>query len=789
MGRLRLVRWSRLRNLARRAIAVAGLLSGVAGIVPAVAADDHPGRRIYAEKCASCHGERGERTGTNEARPLAGELSLNQLAKYIEKSMPEDDPESCIGEEAQQVAEYIYDAFYSPIARMRNNPPRMETARLTVAQYRNSLADLAASFLWQGEWDERRGLDGEYYNTNRRAFRRLKGQYLKIERVDPNIDFDFGSGSADTNLIPPDQYCVHWYGGLLAPDTGVYDFIIKTPNAGRFWVNHKFTDGAAGEYGGGDPLIDAVVKTGDTDEYRQSIFLVGGRVYPIQVEFNKSTAEKVGRFQLMWKRPQGEDEVIPGRYLSPNRFNETIIVETPFPPDDRSAGYERGVSVSREWTDAMTFAAVEFADEVMAKIYEFAGLSEENSSEHETRLRKFCEQFVERAFRRPLTEEVRTQFVDQQFESANDPFVATKRVMLLTLRSPRFLFPGIDSRNFDDYRMAEWLALALWDSIPDEELRQAAAKGELKTRDQLMAQAERMVRDERARLKVKSFFQSWINDSHYQFSKSSSLFPDFNSSIAADLRTSLHLLVDDIFWSEKSSFYELLTTTDCYLNNRLAKFYDVDVEIGKDFQRVPFEPANRSGILTHPYLLSGLAYHDSSSPIHRGVFLARSLVGRRLKPPPVAVDLEPADLHPDMTTRERVERQTSSPSCFGCHGIINPLGFPLESFDAVGRFRQMERGKVVNTHVVYVDHRGQEHPLNDARELAKFLADSRETHSAFVELLFQHVVKQPIQAFEPSLHAKLTDSFVDHELNMRQLLVTIAVDSALSARDHSGSSK
>lgn len=298
-----------------------------------------------------------------------------------------------------------------------------------------------------------------------------------------------------------------------------------------------------------------------------------------------------------------------------------------------------------------------------------------------------------------------------------------------------------------------------------------------------------MVRDERTHLKVKSFFQSWINDSHYQFSKSSSLFPDFNSSIAADLRTSLHLLVDDIFWSEKSSFYELLTTTDCYLNNRLAKFYDVDVEIGKDFQRVPFEPANRSGILTHPYLLSGLAYHDSSSPIHRGVFLARSLVGRRLKPPPVAVDLEPADLHPDMTTRERVERQTSSPSCFGCHGIINPLGFPLESFDAVGRFRQMERGKVVNTHVVYVDHRGQEHALNDARELAKFLADSRETHSAFVELLFQHVVKQPIQAFEPSLHAKLTDSFVDHELNMRQLLVTIAVDSALSARDHSGSSK
>lgn len=774
---------------ASNAILPSTFLFLIVGGFSVAAAADHAGKRIYLERCASCHGEQGERTGANNARPLTGELSVKQLSEYIDKSMPEDDPESCVGEEAQQVAEYIYDAFYSPLARLRNNPPRAELSRLTVAQYRNSLADLAASFLWQGTWDERRGLDAEYYNTNRRAFRRLKGKYLKIERVDPNIDIDFGSGSADTKLIPPDQYCVHWYGGLLAPETGVYDFIIKTQNAGRFWVNHKFTDGAAGEFGGGDPLIDAVVKTGDSDEYRQSIFLVGGRVYPIQVEFNKSTAEKVGKFQLKWKLPQGEDEVIPSRYLSPNRFNEVIVVETPFPPDDRSAGYERGVSTSREWSDAMTFAAVEFSDEVMSKIYEFAELSEGDTSEHESRLRTFCERFVARAFRRPLTDDIRAQFIDRQFESADDPFVATKRVMLLTLRSPRFLFPGVSASEFDDHRMAEWLALAMWDSIPDETLRLAAEKGELKTRQQVIEQAERMVNDERARRKVKAFFQSWINDSHYQFSKSSTLYPEFNASVASDLRTSLQLLIDEVFWSDSSSFQELLTTTDFFLNKQLAEFYQVDLEMNEEFQRVPFDPAHRSGILTHPYLLSGLAYHDTSSPIHRGVFLARSLVGRPLKPPPVAVDLEPADLHPDMTTRERVERQTSSPSCFGCHGIINPLGFSLESFDAVGRFRQMERGKSVNTHVVYVDNRGEEHPLSNARDLGQFLAESPEAHSAFVELLFQHVVKQPVQAFDPDLHSSLTASFRESELNMRQLLISIAVDSALSAREQAESKK
>ncbi len=99
-------------------------------------------------------------------------------------------------------------------------------------------------------------------------------------------------------------------------------------------------------------------------------------------------------------------------------------------------------------------------------------------------------------------------------------------------------------------------------------------------------------------------------------------------------------------------------------------------------------------MITHPYLMSALAYHDSTSPIHRGVFLIRFVLGRTLRPPAEAFAPLSPDLHPDLTTRERVELQTSPESCqVVCHSKINGLGFTLENFDAVGRYRELEREK------------------------------------------------------------------------------------------------
>ena len=111
-----------------------------------------------------------------------------------------------------------------------------------------------------------------------------------------------------------------------------------------------------------------------------------------------------------------------------------------------------------------------------------------------------------------------------------------------------------------------------------------------------------------------------------------------------------------------------------YLNGRLAQLYGANLSADAPFQKVTLEQGERAGLLSHPYLMSSFAYTATSSPIHRGVFIARSVLGRVLRPPPEAVAPLAPDLHPDLTTRQRVAIQTQPESCRSCHGMINPLG-------------------------------------------------------------------------------------------------------------------
>src|SRR5579862_5333608 len=166
------------------AIRVLLVASAVAFSGRALAADP-AGEKIYRQQCASCHGAKGEGTKEDYPKPLAGDRSVAQLAKLIAKTMPKDDPGSCVGADADNVAAYIYDAFYSKTAQERLKPPRIELSRLTVRQHQNAIADLVASFRTPGQWDDKRGLRGEYFNG--RGFR---NDQRAIDRLDTEIRFD-----------------------------------------------------------------------------------------------------------------------------------------------------------------------------------------------------------------------------------------------------------------------------------------------------------------------------------------------------------------------------------------------------------------------------------------------------------------------------------------------------------------------------------------------------------------------------------------------------------------------
>ena len=748
-----------------------------------LAAEDHPGLAMYREHCGRCHGEAG--AGTKDVpEPLVGDRSVNQLAAYIDETMPEDDPSLVTGDAARHVAEYIHGTFYSAVARDRNRPARAELSRLTVRQYQNTAADLIASFRHRGPGiDGRRGLRAEYFHT--RDFNRQNG--LVYEQIDPQVDLDFGLEGPDPERFEPNRFAIRWTGSIVPAETGVYEFVIRTKHSARLALNTAWYE---------PPLIDAYVKSGDDTEYRANIVLLGGRSYPLRLEFSKANQNVDNKanerpthasMQLLWKPPGGVLEPVPERCLIPHDSSEVFVLKTPFPPDDKSIGYERGTNVSQEWFAAATSASVEMADYTLEHIEHLAH-TKRDSPDRAEKIRKFATTFATRAFRRPLTDDVQELIIDRPFSDAPDLDTALKRSMLLVLGSPRFLFHSSQeaaTQKPDGFTTAARLSFGLWDSIPDQPLSDAAAKNELATAEHVRRQAERMVNDRRTRAKVRDFLFAWLRVDHGpEIVKDTTRYSAFSSEIAADMRTSLELFVDDVVWgSGRSDFRRLFTDDEVYLNGRLAPLYGAKLAADAPFRRIRLDDGRRAGVLSHPYMASVLSYAAATSPIHRGVFLARSVMGNVLKPPQEAVAPLAPDLHPHLSTRERVALQTSSVACQTCHTMINPLGFALEEFDPIGRYRTVEiRGDVrkpIDASGSYLPREGPEVTFRGAKELAAAIATSRDAQEAFVQQLFHALVKQPARAWGPDTLETLRQRFATNNCDIRRLVVDIMAVAAL----------
>lgn len=744
------------------ALLLALVCAGTMGLPASAAEDAAAGRKLYRQLCADCHGRKGEGVKGKYDDALKGNWSITKLAGVIERTMPEDDPGSLTSQQAVDVARFVYDEFYSPEARAKDTQARVELVRLTNPQHLNSVADLVKSFSGADTRTVERGLRATYYNA--RGFNRDK---LVRSQIDPQINFNFGPGSPDQESIGEEEFSMQWRGSLIVPETGVYEFVVQTPNGFRLWLNDSE-----------DTLLDGWVASGELTEHRASLRLIGGRVYPLRLDWFKFK-DKSASISLQWKPPHGVPQVIPRRNLSPLDSSPTLVLTTPFPADDASVGYERGVAVNKAWDEAATFAAIEAANHVVKNLDRLAGTKPDATNRLE-KVQSFARQFVETAFRRPLTPEQERTYVAAHFKQATRLETAVKNVVLLTLKSPRFLYLGLSDRPGDDHAVAERLAFGLWDSLPDRELLTAAGTGQLNSGGQVRAQAERMLADPRARTKMLASLHHWLQLGHVEdLSKDDELYPGFSGELIADLRTSLDLFLDDAVWGERSDYRDLLLADRLFVNERLAGFYGLAAPPGDDFAPITFEAGQRSGVLTHPYLLAAFSYHRTTSPIHRGVFLTRNIVGRTLKPPPMAVAFKDADFDPHLTMREKVAELTRDDACMSCHSVINPLGFSLEHFDAVGRFRTVEKDRPIDATSDYTTNDGRTIRLTGARDVARYAAESDLAQTAFVEHLFHQVVKQPVLAYGPDTLRQLRESFVKSDFNLRALLVEIVTVGAL----------
>lgn len=731
------------------------------------------GQQLYQVHCAACHGDKAEGTAEHYPRALTGDRTLASLTKFVERSMPPDEPGSLNADEAEKVSEYLYRDFYSLDAQLKLHPPQIELSRLTNQQYAHTIADLMASFYGTPARPMELGLRGDYAAINANG----DGKQV-FSRIDSEVKFDFGTASPRPEEMDPAEFAISWTGSIRVPVSGEYEFIVRSPNSFKLQVNERTT-----------ALIDAWIKSGEQTEFRGKIHLLAGRYYPLNLYFTKAgqgtkkPEQMRNKIQpasivLAWKPPNRAEEVIPPTYLSPLVARETLVIQTAFPPDDRSTGVERGTSVSVEWDQAATDAAIETAAYVLPRLGDLCGVVEPNR-EDEPKFKEFCSRFAERAFRRPLTAEQQSLYIDRQFEQAPDVSAAIERVLLMVLKSPRFLYTQLPGTSSDDYTVASRLSMTLWDSIPDDALLDVAKNGKLQTREQILDQARRMTSDHRFENKLREFFVQWLKiDRTQELRKDQTQFPEFNEAVATDLRTSLDLFLENVLDDQQLDFRRLLSADFLYLNARLAPLYGVPPPSDEFFHKFKLSSDHRAGLLTHPYMLAVFADEKTSSPIRRGVFLARSVLGRTLRPPPEAVSPIAPELHPDLTTRERVALQTSDKSCQSCHGLINQLGFTLEQFDALGRSRDRDHDRLIDSTGQYEGRNGEIVQMKDSHELATFLLGSDEVSTALVEKLFYYFVKQPIRAYGSDVLSKAQLYFVNNDYNLRLLMAEMATEAA-----------
>lgn len=771
------------------------------------------GEAIWNKSCADCHGLEAEGVEGIYENRLVGDDTIGQLAEVISSTMPEGEPELCIVEDANAVAMWLHHNHYSEAARIRNRPPRVALTHLTANQLRQSLADLYAHFSGSMWRDNHQGVTGTYFDGSR-----WKKENLRFERVDPVIHFDWKKDSPAEGIKATDFY-VHWRGGLKVVESGRYEIVLRST------VAFKMDFGRFGRL-----FIDNHVQSGDKTEFRKSIYLLAGRVYPMDINLyqrKRKTEQPPVQVSLSWVPPHGTEQIIPNRNLIATSPPATFALQAKLPPDDRSYGYDRGLAVDRQWDESTTAAAVEFATVAAQELWpDYERKHKKDSNEDRGRLRNFMLETAEVAFRGPLSKEEKAFYVHQQINQTADDSEAMKRCLLTILKSPRFLYQSLDSDRSGSQRAANRLALTLYDSLPAEQLLlKKIEKGQLETEQQIRQAAQQMVADYRCQGKIREMLFEWMNLSHLtDITKNSNAYAEFDQHLVSDLKASLNAFLDDTVLNSGSDFRKLFASDWSYSNARLAGFYGDEWQLrsnasnlkvvakevadedngaaeenggtneekqkataGLDYigllpvdslQKTEPVPGANLGLLNHPYLMSGLAYSDSTSPIHRGVFLIRFMLGRTLRPPNAAFTPLSPDLHPDLTTRERVELQTSPDSCQVCHSRINGLGFALENFDAVGRFRQKDGSHNVSSSGYYTDRNGKKVTFQGASDLAKYLATSEDAHQAFVNRAFQHFVKQPIAAYGPEKLDQLTQKFRTNHFNIQQLIVEIAVIAA-----------
>lgn len=406
-----------------------------------------------------------------------------------------------------------------------------------------------------------------------------------------------------------------------------------------------------------------------------------------------------------------------------------------------------------------------------------AGTSKQEAAGH------ILGRFAARAWRRPIDgKELRYllklfQQADRQGLSFDE---AVGRSLKAALVSPNFLFrleqAGEPEQRIDDYALASRLSYFVWLSMPDETLFDLAREGRLREPDVVRNQVRRMIGDPRSAAFSSRFISQWLGSVELGRSAKpdTGVFPEYSGSLEESMKREVVVFFRRLL-QEDGSLLQLIESDYLTVNEELAAHYGIGGVIGPEFRKVPVQDRNRGGVIGMAGLLTTASLPVRTSPVLRGKWVLETLLGKELPPPPPdAGDLpEPTPATEGLTLRQRFEQHRDSPQCAACHDRIDPIGYGLENYDAIGRWRLTdENGRPLDTVGELPDG---EH-FNGPAELKDILLSRKETFARTVtERMLAFALGRPLAYYDEPVIREVAGAVIESDYRPSVLIERIAL--------------
>ncbi len=401
----------------------------------------------------------------------------------------------------------------------------------------------------------------------------------------------------------------------------------------------------------------------------------------------------------------------------------------------------------------------------------------------------FITAFGKRAFRRPMTAlEVERYGELHSLTALDDGFSGgVEAVVAAVLQSPHFLYRrelGVAQEDgtyaLTPYEVASFLSYFLWGTMPDAELFDRADDGTLTEDAVLAAQADRLLADPRSEHSVERFASQWLGiDRLMNIPKDEVSYPEFGEDERAGMIHQSMARFQKVVGDEEGTFADLLLGQEVIIDSNLAEFYGLpSPETSSDasgFGQVDTSATPYGGLLTDGGLLTSHAFANGSSPIHRGKFVREQLFCQELPPPPPGIVAEPPAMDPNATTRERFSAHAEFDECAGCHRLIDPIGFALEHFDGVGRYREDENGLTIDASGEIIGTATSDATFDGPEELALLLSESEETKRCFAQQWLRYGYGMEVSASMKCLLDDVAETFASEGHQIRALLRALAI--------------